>query len=386
VTVSELAFMALGLLLGAAGGAAIIVFFGTRLPRREIRVTVTRDALPRRSETLSQDAFVTSPGEPARGGPGDRRGADRAPAEDLPTGPSPTPASPVGIPVGPAVDATPIPSRDRTIVPIGPGRSVSGANPTRPHRPRVTTTVPIGQAGAPILPPILATPMAGSVEAEPARARAAPIAVAAITIDEQAAREPEPELEPHGRPWTSALERMLRGEHRAMAEVLDQVAGPDSQRRREWELLLGGLVEAMENVAVREAVIDFPMGTAFWDSFTVEQCRRIVGALATMGYAYDGHDGWVDSRAPAYRDLSTALADVGIDPRRMRAWPHSTDIAGLFVGARPAPEELLAAAGPAYAVDDVRELVGDRATELQDLWLAWDVARPALFEEHRTPR
>ena len=67
MTASELAFMALGLLLGAAGGAALIVLFGTRLPRREIRVTVTRDVLPRRSETLSQDAFVTSPAEPARG-------------------------------------------------------------------------------------------------------------------------------------------------------------------------------------------------------------------------------------------------------------------------------------------------------------------------------
>jgi hypothetical protein len=127
------------------------------------------------------------------------------------------------------------------------------------------------------------------------------------------------------------------------------------------------------------------MGTAFWDSFTVEQCRRIVGALATMGYVYDGRDGWQDSRVPAYRDLSTALADVGIDPRRIRAWPNSADMAGLFIGARPAPEELLAAAGPAYEVDDVRELVGDRAGDLENLWLAWDVVRSALFAEHPTP-
>ena len=103
----------------------------------------------------------------------------------------------------------------------------------------------------------------------------------------------------------------------------------------------------MAEVAVSESVIDFPMGTAFWDTFTIEQCRRVVGALKTMGYAYDGRDGWVDSRVPAYRDLAQALADVGIEPRRIRSWPNSSDIAGLFVGARPAPEELLAAAGPA---------------------------------------
>ena len=178
------------------------------------------------------------------------------------------------------------------------------------------------------------------------------------------------------------LERMLRGEHLAMVEVVDAVAGEDSRQRRTWEVLLGRFTAAMAEIAVAESVIDFPMGTAFWDSFTVEQCRRVVGALDAMGYVYDGRDGWADGRVPAYRDLTTALADVGIDPRRIRAWPNSSDIAGLFVGARPAPEELLAAAGPAYDVDAMRELVGHRADELQDLWLAWDAARPALLEEH----
>ena len=353
--------MALGLLLGAAGGAAIIVFFGTRLPRREIRVTVTRDALPRRSETLSQDAFVTSPAEPARGGPGDRRGSDRPGGRDVSATPLPAPAAAFATPAPAPAGAGLSPSRDRTIVPIGPGRPVSGASRSGPSRPRVSTTVPIGQAATTVLAPI-----ASSV---------------AVEVD----REREPDQERHSRAWGSALERMLRGEHRAMAEVLDRVAGPDSHHRREWELLLNGLVEAMAEIAVRESVIDFPMGTAFWDGFTVEQCRRIVGALGSMGYAYDGRDGWVDSRVPAYRDLSTALADVGIDPRRIRAWPHSADIAGLFVRARPAPEELLAAAGPAYGVSDMRELVGGRADELQNLWLAWDAVRPALLEEHLTP-
>jgi hypothetical protein len=370
VTASELAFMALGIVLGAASGAALIVLFGTRLPRREIRVIVTRDVLPRRSETLSQDAFVTSAGEPARGGPADRRSDDRDGIEPRPSTPPTTRVPGIAIPVLPAPMATPNPSRDRTIVPTAPGRSVSGASPSAPPKPRISTTVPVGYA-SPVSSPD------GNPDSRPT------VSPVTVTIEEDADRELEQER--HRRAWGSAMERMLRGEHRAMAEVLDRVAGPDSRQRREWERLLGGLVEAMAEVAVRESVIDFPMGTAFWDSFTVEQCRRAVGALATMGYDYDGRDGWVDRRVPAYRDLSQALADVGIDPRRIRAWPNSADIAGLFVGARPAPEELLAAAGPAYSVDDVRELVGDRAEELTDLWLAWDVARPALFEEHRTP-
>lgn len=166
-----------------------------------------------------------------------------------------------------------------------------------------------------------------------------------------------------------------------MVEVVDDVAGTDSHLRRTWELLLGGLVEAMADLAVRESVIDFPMGTAFWDSFTVEQCRRIVTALASMGYHYDGQAGWADGRVPAYRDLTQAMADIGVEPRRVRAWPNASEIGGLFVGARPAPEELLPAAGPDYATDDMRALLGEHAGALADLWIGWDRVRPVLIEE-----
>jgi hypothetical protein len=325
VTASELAFLALGLLLGAATGAAMIVVLGSRSPRREIRVTVTRDALRRRSETLSQDAFVTSPAEPARGGPGDRRWSDRHDS-------TPDSDGPGGLPMtGPGV---------------GP--------------PRVA--IPIERAHA-------------SVQ----HRTIVPYVASAVGV----AIEPEPDQPPavvHPQPVpVSPLERMLRGEHRAMVEVVDAVAGEDSRRRRDWELLLGGLVEAMADMAVRESVIDFPMGTSFWDAFTVEQCRHVVAALATMGFRYDGRDGWVEHHVPVYRDLSLALADIGEDPRRIRTWPNATEIAALFVGARPAPEELLAAAGPDYRVEDMRAMIGEHAAELAGLWIAWDDVRPHLL-------
>ena len=112
----------------------------------------------------------------------------------------------------------------------------------------------------------------------------------------------------------------------------------------------------MAGIAVRESVIDFPMGTPFWDTFTVEQCRQLVGSLASMGYRYDGQAGWVDGRVPDYRELTQALADIGEEPRRLRVWPNQAEIANLFVGARPAPEELLAAAGPDYTAEDMQAL------------------------------
>lgn len=320
MTASELAFLALGILLGATTGAAFLVVLGSRPGRRDVRVTVTRDAVPRRSETLSQDAFLTSPAEPARGGPGDRRFLDRAGADAI----------------------AGVPPWQPTVTPVA-----------------VTEDRPALQPNRTIVP----SP-AGSV---------------AIAIEPETDRE----LDDLRRRTAngSRLERMLRGEHRAMVEVVDAVAGADSRQRRNWELLLGGLVESMADMAVRESVIDFPMGTAFWDTFTVEQCRRVVAALASMGYRYDGQTGWADRRVPAYRDLTQALADVGIDPRRIRAWPNQSEIATLFDGARPAPEELLAAAGPEYTAEDMQALLGEHAVGLGDLWGTWEAIKPALLAE-----
>ena len=75
VTVDEFVFLAMGLVLGLAAGVALIETFRTRpAARREVRVTVAQDAVPRRrSATLADDAFVGTPAEPARGGPADRR-------------------------------------------------------------------------------------------------------------------------------------------------------------------------------------------------------------------------------------------------------------------------------------------------------------------------
>ena len=329
MTASELAFLALGLALGVATGAALLMVVGSRTRRGDVRVTVTRDAVPSRSKTLSHDAFVAAPFTPAPGGPGDRRAVDRGGPDGTPrveeaaaqpamplhsAAPPPAPSIPVSAALEPGADRTIVPSRPAVAIEIQP----------EPDR-----------------------------ELEGLRRRAV-----------------------HGSP----IERMLRGEHLALVEVVDEVAGTGAGRR-DWEVLLGGMIDGMAAVAVRESVIDFPMGPPFWDQFTIEQCRRITGALASMGYRYDGADGWADSRVPAYRDMTQALADVGIEPRRVRSWPNAAEIAALFVGARPAPEELLAAAGPDYTAPSMRMLLGEHAAGLDDLWVAWDSVKPVLFRE-----
>jgi hypothetical protein len=75
VIASEFAFLALGLVLGIATGAALVEVIRARPPAsREIRVTVAPNSIhARRATTLSEDAFASVEPGPAAGGPGDPR-------------------------------------------------------------------------------------------------------------------------------------------------------------------------------------------------------------------------------------------------------------------------------------------------------------------------
>ncbi len=80
MSVSEFSFLAFGLLLGVVSGAAVVEVLRARPPAaREVRVTVSHDAIPRRrGSTLADDAFSQPSPQPARGGPADRRIDDSA--------------------------------------------------------------------------------------------------------------------------------------------------------------------------------------------------------------------------------------------------------------------------------------------------------------------
>jgi hypothetical protein len=123
VTPSEFSFLALGLILGAVSGAALVELIRARPPSpREVRVTVAHDAIPRRATTLADDAFVTVGPEPARGGPADRRllpdampagGADRRTTVRFaePTSPAVPPSMAGAIPITPDPSEPPVPGR-----------------------------------------------------------------------------------------------------------------------------------------------------------------------------------------------------------------------------------------------------------------------------------
>jgi len=165
VTASEFAFLALGLLLGAACGAALVEVLRSRPPsRREIRVTVAPNSIPRRATTLAEPE--TADRGPARGGPADRRGMDR----DMP--PADDPDSPL---LATAID------------PVAPvvATFASGAGPgvaTGPGRTPVPSDASSGGAGGPFLLTTAAGLTAGGMAVATSRA---PVG---ITIS----REPDP--------------------------------------------------------------------------------------------------------------------------------------------------------------------------------------------------
>lgn len=78
MTASEFAFLALGLVLGVATGAALIEVLRARPPAsREVRVTVSPNAIQSRlSSTLADPGAARDAVGPAAGGPGDRRWRD----------------------------------------------------------------------------------------------------------------------------------------------------------------------------------------------------------------------------------------------------------------------------------------------------------------------
>jgi hypothetical protein len=339
VTASEFAFLAFGFVFGTATGVALAFVLRVAPPAREVRLTVSHDAVPRRASTLASDAFVTAPAEPARGGPADRRMHDRLDAEPrVEPGPRPAPgfaATPAGVPVM----RTPVPSVLPAPAALGEASFAAGRAAvavTTLERPSVPVTEPVPHA---------------------------PIPTPAERADEGA----------------PAFVRMLHGDHRAMLAVVDRLAGEDGDARRAWQNDLTALVEATVARTLDLGVLVFPLGNAFWDGFTVEQCREIAGSLAARGYAFDGQGGWADGMAPGYRELTVAVADAGLDPRRIRAWPNSTEIASLYRGARIAPEELLLQRAPGLDAGDLRELLGSRGDELIRAWGAWDRVRPLLL-------
>ncbi|HEX7221631.1 MAG TPA: hypothetical protein VF231_00150, partial [Candidatus Limnocylindrales bacterium] len=83
MTAGEFAFLAIGLVLGVGVGSAAVQVLRARAPSHQVRVTVAPNSIPsRRASTLAEAAPASEAPGPARGGPADRRNADRIPSSE----------------------------------------------------------------------------------------------------------------------------------------------------------------------------------------------------------------------------------------------------------------------------------------------------------------
>jgi hypothetical protein len=387
VTPTEIAFLALGVVLGVAGGAAVVVVFRSHASPHEVKVTVARDAVPRRASTLSIDAFH-SPSEVARGGPADRRSQDR----DFPaTNDPPRISELLGI-------RTPV---------LATGLIGSGpAQPAAPRRPEKRATMDLPMALRAALPgrdDMADNPFGIRIAPEPdpdlASLRAS-MAVAAEQAGLSGSLTADAILQPGVAtstevavapalpvaPAEPAIRPILRGDRRALVRVVAALAPPDRPVERiRWQRRLVELVDAITRAAIDDGMLILPEGHRFWDPFDRDQTRDILRALAAHGHRPDGAGGWQDGGAPTGRQLSAALADAGLDPRRIRPWPIEERIADLVTHATVAADEYISNAAPDLELIDVQAIVASvspgAAHGMADLWLAWPAVRELLLLE-----
>ena len=177
---------------------------------------------------------------------------------------------------------------------------------------------------------------------------------------------------------TPAIIRILRGDHRAVLRTAEVLAGGDGAMRLPWQTAIIGLAQAIVGRAIERGILDFPVGNPFWDTFTTAQCRDIAGALSATGFRFDAIDAWADERVPTYRELTAAVADAGIEPRRIRAWPTQHEIGRLYAAVTVAADEFIATEAAEMDLIAVQDLIGGRHEELDFLWRNWAKAGPVL--------
>ncbi|MEA2538293.1 MAG: hypothetical protein QOF11_2527 [Chloroflexota bacterium] len=177
-----------------------------------------------------------------------------------------------------------------------------------------------------------------------------------------------------------AILKLLRGDRETTMRIVTSLAGEDPSERRQWQLALGSLVDAILARAIEASALEFPRSHPFWSAFSQAQCRDVATALASFGYRFDGLGGFVDGRIPSQRDLSLAVGYAGFDPMRFRSWPNEHDAAELYRDVAVSAGEFLAGAAGGLTLGEMLAVLHGRAEGLTALWNAWGRVRPLLLQ------
>ncbi|HYI22955.1 MAG TPA: hypothetical protein VEX62_10000 [Candidatus Limnocylindrales bacterium] len=177
----------------------------------------------------------------------------------------------------------------------------------------------------------------------------------------------------------SQLSAMLRGDRQTLLGLALRLSEDTGIEAGRLQLLLLEMREAMAARALEENFLRFPDVHPFWGQFDGEGASRVVASLASLGYRFDGRDGWADGRAPTARDLALALSHSDFDPRSLRRPAGQAAIDGLWQGTVVLTETYLRARAPNLTVEQVNQCLGPRAARLGELWDNWGRIRPVLI-------
>ncbi len=177
----------------------------------------------------------------------------------------------------------------------------------------------------------------------------------------------------------SAILRLVLGDRSARDRVVAAIAGSDPAAASTWQIRITTLADAIVARAIEAGYLVLPEDHPFWGLFSEHERREIVGALAALGFRFDGLGGFADGRVPTARDLSLAVGYAGLDRMRIRRWPQEGEIAELYGEAAVAADEWLVWVTSELELGPLMGALGPRAAGLDAIWDAWGRVRPALL-------
>jgi len=185
----------------------------------------------------------------------------------------------------------------------------------------------------------------------------------------------------HGAERTPVILLVLRGDAAAREQLVARLAAGEPSTTAAWHVRIAKFVDAVTARAIEDGYLDTDEEHPLWDLFSGQEQQEIVRALASLGFRFDGMQGFVDDRVPSARDLALAVGYAGLDRMRIRTWPSEAALAALFEGATARADVWLAERADDLSLERLEAALGPSAAGLSELWDAWGRARPAMLEE-----
>jgi hypothetical protein len=182
-------------------------------------------------------------------------------------------------------------------------------------------------------------------------------------------------------PRVAPIALLLRGDRQALLGLTLRLADETGVEAGRLQLLLLELRAQIAARALDEHALAFPAEHPFWSQFSPDAAHQLVVSLASLGFTFDGRQGWRDGRVPTIRDLAMALAHCGYDPRMLRRPAGQAAIDELWQGTTVLVEEFLAGRAPDLALGRLIDLLGQRGSRLGELWDMWGRLRPLLLPQ-----